>query len=471
MGGRWRPASSGAQFDVIDPSSGQPIAKVADGTLDDAREAIAIAASTQDAWAATAPRVRGEVLRRAYELMIERIEPLALLMTLEMGKPLAESRSEVEYAADFFRWFGEEAVRLAGTWATAPDGQSRLWTMKQPIGPCLLVTPWNFPLAMGTRKLGPALAAGCTAIVKPAKQTPLSMLALAGILMEAGLPEGVLTVLPTTDSSGVVAQLVKDPRLRKLSFTGSTEVGQSLVRQSADRMLKLSMELGGNAPFIVFEDADLDRAADEAMRAKLRNNGEACTAANRFYVQETVRAEFVAKLHDRFAAITVGRGTDSAHGLGPLIDQAAVDKVSELVAGAVSAGAVIDYAGEIPVASGGYYFPHMILDQVPADSRLVTEEIFGPVAPIVGFETEGQVLDWVNASDFGLASYLFTADLARALRVSERIDAGMIGLNRGVLSNVAAPFGGTKLSGYGREGGSEGIDEYTETKYVAVDIS
>ncbi|CAN5319537.1 NAD-dependent succinate-semialdehyde dehydrogenase [soil metagenome] len=471
LGGTWRPASGGARFDVVDPSSGEPIAAVADGTLDDARAAIEIADATQAAWAATAPRVRGEVLRKAYELMIERLEPLALLMTLEMGKPLAESRSEVAYAADFFRWFSEEAVRMTGTWSTAPDGQSRLWTMKQPVGPCLLVTPWNFPLAMGTRKLGPALAAGCTAIVKPAKQTPLSMLALGGILMEAGLPQGVLTILPTTNSSGVVAQLMKDPRLRKLSFTGSTEVGQALVRQSADRMLRLSMELGGNGPFIVFADADLDRAADEAMRAKLRNNGEACTAANRFYVEESVRAEFVARLHSRFAAISVGRGTDASNGLGPLIDQAAVDKVTELVGAATAAGATIDYAGDIPAASGGYYYPPTIVDGVPADSRLVTEEIFGPVAPVVGFETEEQVLGWVNGSDYGLASYLFTADLARALRMAERIEAGMIGLNRGVLSNVAAPFGGIKLSGYGREGGDEGLDEYLETKYVAVDVS
>ncbi|MDF1480014.1 NAD-dependent succinate-semialdehyde dehydrogenase [Leifsonia sp. H3M29-4] len=470
LGGVWTAASAGAEFEVLDPSSAEPIALVADATHDDALAAMSIAAEHQAQWAATAPRVRGEILRRAYELMTERIEPLALLMTLEMGKPLSESRAEVAYAADFFRWFAEEAVRMTGTWSIAPDGASRIWTMRQPVGPCLLVTPWNFPLAMGTRKLGPALAAGCTAIVKPAKQTPLSMLALAGILMEAGLPKGVLSVLPTTDSSGIVALLMRDPRLRKLSFTGSTEVGQALVRQSADRMLRLSMELGGNGPFVVFEDADLDRAVDEAMRAKLRNNGEACTAANRFYVHDSVRETFVTKLSARFAQIRVGRGTDEGTTLGPLIDRNAVEKVADLVAAATSNGAVVAYSGEVP-QNAGYYSPPMIVDRVPADSRLVTEEIFGPVAPVVGFETEEQVLGWVNASDYGLASYVFTTDLNRALRMAERLEAGMIGLNRGVLSNVAAPFGGVKMSGYGREGGAEGIDEYVETKYVAVDVN
>ena len=469
LGGRWRAASTGAEFDVIDPATELAIATVADASLDDARTALSLAAAAQSSWAATAPRARGEILRRAYELMVERTEELALLMTLEMGKPLAESRSEVAYAADFFRWFSEEAVRMTGSWSMAPDGQSRILTMKQPVGPCLLVTPWNFPLAMGTRKLGPALAAGCTAIVKPAQQTPLSMLALAGVLMEAGLPEGVLSVLPTTDSSGVVALLMQDSRLRKLSFTGSTAVGQALVRQSADRMLRLSMELGGNGPFIVFDDADLDRAVDEAMRAKLRNNGEACTAANRFYVQDSVRGQLVSRLRDRFAEIRVGRGTGNGVTLGPLIDRAAVEKVAGLVRDATSAGAVISFEGDIPL-SGGFYFPPTIVDRVPADSRLVTEEIFGPVAPIVGFSSEEEVLEWVNASDYGLASYVFTSDVQRAIRVAERLDAGMIGLNRGVLSNVAAPFGGTKLSGYGREGGAEGIDEYVDIKYVAVEV-
>jgi len=466
VGGEWRPSSSAEVLDVTDPATGLVLARVADATVDDARESIRIAAETQVSWAATPPRERGEILRRVYELMVERSEDLALLMTLEMGKPLAESRAEVLYAADYFRWFSEEAVRLTGSWRMSPDGQSRLLVMKQPVGPCLLVTPWNFPLAMGTRKLGPALAAGNTVIVKPAKQTPLSMLALAALLIEAGLPEGVLSVLTTSNSSGVVAAIMSDPRLRKLSFTGSTEVGIALAQQAAPGLLRTSLELGGNAPFIVFDDADLDLAVDEAMRAKLRNNGEACTAANRFYVQSGVVDEFVARLTERFGRLVTGRGVDEAVTLGPLIDQASVDKVSELVAAALADGAVKAFEGGTP--TGGTYYPATILAHVPAGSRVVREEIFGPVAPIVTFETEEEVVSLANDSEFGLASYLFTTDLARAIRVSERLEVGMVGLNKGVLSNVAAPFGGIKSSGFGREGGDEGIDEYTETKYVAL---
>jgi succinate-semialdehyde dehydrogenase/glutarate-semialdehyde dehydrogenase len=465
--GGWRPASGGAEFEVDDPSTGAPIARVADATIQDADAALDLAARTQASWAATPPRERSEMLRRAFELMIERTEELALLMTLEMGKPLAESRAEVAYSADYLRWFAEEAVRINGRWSTAPDGGSRIWTMRQPVGPVLLVTPWNFPLAMGTRKLGPALAAGCTAIVKPAKQTPLSMLALAGILLEAGVPEGVVSILTTTDSRGVVARLMADARLRKLSFTGSTEVGQGLVRQSADRMLRLSLELGGNGPFIVFDDADIPLAVEAAVRAKLRNNGEACTAANRLFVQEGVREEFVVRLVDAFRGIRVGRGTEDGVGIGPLIDAGAVGKVEELVADATAAGAVVRFRADVPEGAGSYY-PHTVVDGVPASSRLVQEEIFGPVAPIVGFTTEDEVLGYANSSEYGLASYVFTRDLDRAIRVAERLETGMVGLNRGVLSNVAAPFGGWKSSGYGREGGSEGIEEYLELKYVAV---
>ena len=466
--GGWRPASGGAEFEVDDPSTGRPIARVADASIADADAALELAARTQASWAATPPRERSETLRRAFELMIERTEDLALLMTLEMGKPLAESRAEVVYSADYLRWFAEEAVRVNGRWSTSPDGGSRIWTMRQPVGPVLLVTPWNFPLAMGTRKLGPALAAGCTAIVKPAKQTPLSMLALAGILLEAGVPEGVVSILTTTDSRGVVARLMADARLRKLSFTGSTEVGQGLVRQSADRMLRLSLELGGNGPFIVFDDADVPAAVDAAVRAKLRNNGEACTAANRLFVQDGVREEFVVRLVDAFRAIRVGRGTEEGVGIGPLIDAGAVAKVEELVADATGSGAVVRFRADVPDGAGSYY-PHTVVDAVPPSSRLVQEEIFGPVAPIVGFTTEDEVLGYANSSEYGLASYIFTRDLARAIRVAERLETGMVGLNRGVLSNVAAPFGGWKSSGYGREGGSEGIEEYLELKYVAVD--
>jgi len=466
--GGWRPASEGAEFEVEDPSTGRAIARVADATIADADAALTIAAQTQQSWARTPPRERSEVLRRAFALMIERTDDLALLMTLEMGKPLAESRAEVAYAADYLRWFAEEAVRVSGRWGMAPDGGSRIWTMRQPVGPALLVTPWNFPLAMGTRKLGPALAAGCTAIVKPAKQTPLSMLALGGILLEAGLPAGVVSILTTTDSRGVVARLMADPRLRKLSFTGSTEVGQGLVRQSADTLLRLSLELGGNGPFIVFDDADIALAVEAAVRAKLRNNGEACTAANRLFVQEGVREEFVVRLVDAFREVRVGRGTDDGVGVGPLIDAAAVAKVDELVSSAVSEGAVVRFRGEIPPGAGSFS-PHTVVDSVSPSSRLVREEIFGPVAPVVGFETEDEVLAHANSSEYGLASYVFTRDLDRAIRVAERLETGMVGLNRGVLSNVAAPFGGWKSSGYGREGGSEGIEEYLALKYVAVE--
>ena len=467
--GSWVDASTGKTLGVIDPSTGEVLVEVADASVEDARAALDAAVAAQPAWAATPPRERGEILRRTFEIMTERNEELALLMTLEMGKPIAESRAEVAYAADFFRWFSEEAVRLDGTWSTAPDGKSRIVTMKQPVGPCLLVTPWNFPLAMGARKIGPAVAAGCTVVVKAAKQTPLSMHAIAAILSEAGLPDGVLSTVTTSKASAVVSSLIDDPRLRKLSFTGSTEVGQSLAEQSAKGLIRLSLELGGNAPFIVFEDADIDHAVDQAMLAKLRNNGEACTAANRFYVHESVLDEFSTKFAARFEKLVVGRGTDAAVTLGPLIDQAAVDKVEELVASAVAEGASILYETPLP-DSTGYFSPARVITGVSPTSRLVTEEIFGPVAPIVAFSSEEQLLEWANASDYGLAGYIFTKDLDRAVRVSEKLEVGMVGVNRGVLSNPAAPFGGVKSSGYGREGGHVGIDEYVETKYLSLNV-
>jgi len=470
LDGRWIDAEAHATLPVTDPSTGEVLVQVADASVQDARAALDAAVAAQRGWAATAPRVRGEILRRTYELMTERNEQLALLMTLEMGKPLAESRSEVAYAADFFRWFSEEAVRLDGTWATAPDGASRIVTMRQPVGPCLLVTPWNFPLAMAARKMGPAFAAGCTVIVKAAKQTPLSMHAVAAILQEAGLPDGVLGTITTSHASAVVSELIRDPRLRKLSFTGSTEVGQSLAAQAAATVLRVSLELGGNAPFIVFDDADVDHAVEQAVLAKLRNNGEACTAANRFYVHESRVEEFSMKLVDRFRRLVVGRGTRKDVTLGPLIDQAAVDKVAELVAAARAEGAELAFATPVPDGAG-YFAPASVLMGVPADSRIVREEIFGPVAPIVSFRTEEEVLRWSNASEYGLAGYLFTRDLDRAIRVAEALEVGMIGINRGVLSNPAAPFGGIKASGYGREGGHEGIDEYVETKYLSLSVA
>lgn len=469
LGGRWIPPSPHRSLSVDDPSTGETIANVGNATLDDADEAIRIADETQSAWHAVPPRERGEILRRSYDLMMERIESLALVMTLEMGKPLAESRAEVAYAADYLRWFSEEAVRVSGSWRTSPDGASRLLVVKRPVGPCLFVTPWNFPLAMGTRKIGPALAAGCTVIVKPAKQTPLSMLALAGILQEAGLPDGVLSVLPTSDSAGIVSRILGDPRLRKLSFTGSTEVGEALAAQAVAGSLRVSLELGGNAPLLVFEDADLDLAVEGALRAKLRNNGEACTAANRIYVQRGIAEEFTRRIAERFGDLRLGRGSDPETTLGPLIDAGAVAKVDELVADAVARGARVVAEVAAPAGPGSFVSPRVLAD-VPADARIVREEIFGPVAPIVVFETEDEAIARANDSEYGLASYVFTRDLDRAIRLVERLDVGMVGVNRGVLSNVAAPFGGVKSSGYGREGGDEGIEEYLETTYAAIDV-
>jgi succinate-semialdehyde dehydrogenase/glutarate-semialdehyde dehydrogenase len=467
IGGAWRPARGGATFAVDDPATGAALVAVADATPADGQDALAAACAAQAGFAAMAPRERGEVLRRAYELMTERIDDLALLMTLEMGKPLAESRGEVAYAAEFLRWFAEEAVRVDGGYATAPAGTSRFLVVRQPVGVCLLITPWNFPMAMGTRKIGPAVAAGCAMVLKPAAQTPLSMHALAAILAEAGLPDGVLNLVTTSDAGGVMEPLIRDGRARKLSFTGSTAVGKRLLALAAEKVLRTSMELGGNAPFLVFDDADLDKAVEGALAAKMRNMGEACTAANRFLVQRGVAPEFGARLAERMGALRVGRGTEAGVQVGPLVDAKGRDKVVELVRDAVDRGAEVAVGAQPPEGPGTFY-PPTVLTGVPLDARLTREEIFGPVAALSVFDTEDEAVAAANDTEYGLVSYLFTESLTRSLRVAERLEAGMIGLNTGLVSNPAAPFGGIKESGLGREGGRVGIDEYLETKYVAI---
>ena len=469
IGPSWRPAAGGATFAVEDPATEQSLLEVADAGPDDALAALDAAAAAQGAWAATAPRSRGEVLRGAYERVMARVDELALLMTLEMGKPLAESRAEVTYAAEFLRWFAEEAVRIDGRFAVAPNGGSRLLTMRQPVGPCLLITPWNFPMAMGTRKIGPAVAAGCTMVVKPAQLTPLSMLALAEILRESGLPDGVLNVVTSSSARAVVEPLLADPRLRKVSFTGSTEVGKQLLVQAADQVLQVSMELGGNAPFLVFDDADLDAAVDGAVIAKMRNIGEACTAANRFHVAAGIAEEFTARLADRLGALRIGPGIDDGVEVGPLVSAGARAGVAELVDDAVGRGATVATGGEALAGAGHFYAP-TVLAGVPADARVLREEVFGPVAPVTTFTDEAGAIAAANDTEYGLVAYVFTRDLDRALRVVEALDTGMVGLNQGLVSNPAAPFGGVKQSGLGREGGPEGIDEYLVTKYVAVHV-
>jgi succinate-semialdehyde dehydrogenase/glutarate-semialdehyde dehydrogenase len=467
VAGEWRAAEGDARFPVLDPSTGLALVDVANASPADGLAALDAAVATQASWAATAPRERGEVLRRAFELMHERIDDLALLMTLEMGKPLAESRGEIVYAAEFFRWFSEEAVRIHGDYRMAPAGDKRILVMRQPVGPCLFITPWNFPMAMGTRKIGPAVAAGCTMVVKPAAETPLSMLALAGIMAEAGLPPGVLNVVTTRSSGAVMQPLITDPRARKLSFTGSTGVGRRLVEQSAVQLLRVSMELGGNAPFIVFDDADLDAAVEGAMQAKMRNTGEACTAANRIFVQDGVAEEFSQRFAARMAGLRVGRGTEDGVQVGPVITQKARADILELVADATEQGARVLTGGEA-LDKPGFFMAPTVLTDVPAQSRIRAEEVFGPVAPVYRFEAEQQVVQLANDTEYGLIAYVFTQDLNRALRVIEGLEAGMIGLNAGVISNPAAPFGGVKQSGFGREGGREGIEEYLETKYVGI---
>jgi succinate-semialdehyde dehydrogenase/glutarate-semialdehyde dehydrogenase len=465
--GEWRPASGSGTLPVEDPSTGETLVEVADGQPQDALEALAAAAEAQAEWGAHPPRERGEILRRAFELIVERTDELALVMTLEMGKSLAESRAEITYAAEFMRWFSEEAVRIHGRYMVNTTGKGRILTMRQPVGPCVFVTPWNFPTAMGTRKIAPAIAAGCTMVVKPAQQTPLSMFALASILEEAGLPGGVLNVLSARHSGAVIEPLLRDPRTRKLSFTGSTEVGRKLIEQSAHQVLRVSMELGGNAPFLVFEDADVEAALEGAVVAKMRNVGEACTAANRFHVHESLADEFAKGLAERLGAMKVGRGTEPDVDVGPLIDENQREKVAELVEDARGRGARVLLGGS-PMNGRGYFFEPTVLAGVPEDARALSEEIFGPVAPVASFSTEEQALAAANRTEYGLVAYVYTRDLGRALRVCEGIETGMVGLNQGVVSNPAAPFGGVKQSGFGREGGFEGIGEYLETKYVAI---
>ncbi|WP_280502732.1 NAD-dependent succinate-semialdehyde dehydrogenase [Nocardia farcinica] len=461
-------ATGGGTFPVHNPATGEVLTEVADATPEDAVRALDAAVAVQQRWAATPARERGEILRAVFEAISARAEEFALLMTLEMGKALPESRNEVRYGAEFFRWFAEEAVRVHGRYQHAPSGTGRIIVHKQPVGPALAITPWNFPLAMGTRKIGPALAAGCTMIVKPASETPLTMLLLARLCAEAGLPDGVLSVITTKTSGAVTGALLDDPRLRKLTFTGSTEVGKKLVEQSAGKLLRTSMELGGNAPFVVFDDADVDAAVQGALLAKLRNGGEACTAANRIHVHSAVAEEFT----DKFVAavrdsVRMGPGADPDTTLGPLINADQQATVSELVQDAVARGARVRLGGSTPEGPGWFY-PATVLDQVPAGARILAEEVFGPVAPIVTFDTEEQGLAAANDTRYGLVAYVFTRDLDRALRVAEGLETGMVGVNRGVISDPAAPFGGVKESGFGREGGFEGIEEYLSTKYIAL---
>jgi succinate-semialdehyde dehydrogenase / glutarate-semialdehyde dehydrogenase len=468
IGGEWREGANGT-LGVEDPATGETLCEVADASVDDAKAALDAAVAAGADWSRHPPRERGEILRRAFEAIVARSDELALLMTLEMGKPLKESKAEIAYGAEFLRWFSEQAVRIEGRYGVAPNGQGRLLTMKQPVGPCLLITPWNFPLAMGTRKVGPAIAAGCTMVVKPAQQTPLSMLMLAKILEQAGLPRGVLNLVTASSSSETMAPLIADERLRKLSFTGSTEVGRKLMGQASQNLLRLSMELGGNAPFIVFEDADIDAAVQGALIAKMRNIGEACTAANRFHVAAPVADEFAEKLAGGMGSMKVGRGTEDGVEVGPLIDDKQRSKVAELVQDAVGRGARALVGGHARDGAGYFYDPTVLTD-VPQDATLLREEIFGPVAPVRGFADEDEAIAAANDTEFGLVAYVFTRDVKRALRVVERLETGMVGLNQGMVSNAAAPFGGIKQSGFGREGGPEGIEEYLETKYVAVNL-
>jgi succinate-semialdehyde dehydrogenase/glutarate-semialdehyde dehydrogenase len=465
IGGEQRAGSS--SFDVVNPADGDVLASVANAGAADAIAAMDAACAVQAGWAATPARERGEILRSVFETIIARADDIATLMTLEMGKVVAESMGEVRYGAEFFRWFAEEAVRIAGRFTPSPAGTGRILVTKQPVGPCLAITPWNFPLAMGTRKIGPALAAGCTMIVKPAQETPLTMLLLAKLMDEAGLPKGVLSVLPTDRPAEVTTALVDDGRLRKLTFTGSTGVGKALVKQSADKLLRTSMELGGNAPFVVFDDADIDAAVQGAMLAKMRNGGEACTAANRIHVANAVIDEFTDKFVKHMGEVNMGDGLDPTAKLGPLISAKQLATVQELVDDAVDKGATVALGGQAP-GGPGFFYPATVLTDVPRDARILKEEVFGPVAPIVGFETEEEGIAAANDTEYGLAAYVYTQSLDRALRVAEAVEAGMVGINRGVISDPAAPFGGVKESGFGREGGDEGIEEYLDIKYIAL---
>jgi succinate-semialdehyde dehydrogenase/glutarate-semialdehyde dehydrogenase len=468
IGAQWRPAETGATFDVADPATEDVITAVADGSVADGLDAVGAAHQALPGWAATPPRQRAEVLRRAWQLMTDRSEQLARLIALENGKAVKDARGEVTYAAEFFRWYSEEAVRAFGELAIAPAGTNRILVMRQPVGVCVLVTPWNFPAAMATRKIGPALGAGCTVVLKPASDTPLTALAIAAILTEAGLPPGVVNVLPSRSSGKVVSAMLHDPRVRKVSFTGSTEVGRTLLKEAADNVVNVSMELGGNAPFLVFGDADLDAAIAGAMIAKMRNGGEACTAANRFYVHRSVVGEFSQRFAAAMEKLVVGPGIDPATDLGPLVNAPAREKVEELVGGALDEGSKVLTGASRPDRRG-YFYAATVLGDVPPDAAILREEVFGPVAPIVAFDDEDEAVRLANDTEFGLVSYVYTGDLARGLRVSEALEAGMVGLNRGLVSDPAAPFGGVKQSGIGREGGHEGLLDYLEPKYVATD--
>jgi succinate-semialdehyde dehydrogenase/glutarate-semialdehyde dehydrogenase len=465
IGGEWRPAEGGETLTVQDPATGDVIKTIASASVADGKAALDAAVAAFPDWAATPARVRGEVLRRAFDLLQERAEDFALLMTLEMGKPLAEARGEVVYGGEFLRWFSEEAPRIQGRYGANPEGTGRMIVSQHPVGPCFLITPWNFPLAMATRKIAPALAAGCTVVVKPAELTPLTTLAFVKLLEEAGLPKGVVNVITTSHSGAVSEPIIRDPRLRKLSFTGSTPVGQKLLEQAASGVLRTSMELGGNAPFVVFDDADLDKAVDGAIAAKFRNIGQACTAANRFIVHRSVAEEFARRVTERVQGFGIGRGTEDGVTIGPLIDGRAVAKAEALVADAVSRGATLRTGGNAVDRAGTFYEPTVISDVRPG-SDILREEIFGPVLAIVPFDDEDDAVRIANDTEYGLVSYVYTESLSRGQRMIERLETGMMGLNVGVVSNAAAPFGGWKFSGLGREGGAEGIHEYLQTKYT-----
>jgi succinate-semialdehyde dehydrogenase / glutarate-semialdehyde dehydrogenase len=467
IGGKWRKSSDNARFDVIDPATENKVASVASASIDDAKAALDAASDAFEGWAAKKPRERAETLRKAYELIMRDAERLAKLITIENGKALSDSRGEVAYAAEFFRWFAEEGVRNLGDVGLAPSSGARIFVHHKPAGVAVLVTPWNFPAAMATRKIGPALAAGCTVVLKPASETPLTMLALMPILEEAGVPAGVVNVIPSRRSGPVVDHMLHDPRVRVVSFTGSTEVGRKLLHAAADNVLNTAMELGGNAPFIVFEDADIDAAIEGAMVAKMRNMGEACTAANRFYVHEKVQADFTKKLTAKMAALKMGNGLDDGVSLGPLVNAEGRDKVVELVDDAVTKGAKILTGGKRPDGTG-FFYPATVLANVPDNAKMLNEEIFGPVASLQTFRSEDEVIRRANDTIYGLVAYLYTKDIGRGLRVSEKLDFGMIGLNRGLVSDPAAPFGGMKQSGIGREGAHEGLKEFLETQYISV---
>lgn len=466
IGGQWLP---GGGIPVIDPARGMAIAEVPDAGIDAAMAAVDAAAAAAAGWRATPHRQRSEILRRMFVRMTEEAEALARLIALENGKALPDARGEVAYAAEFFRWYAEEATRIAGEFRRTPSGSHNILVDHEPIGICLLITPWNFPAAMATRKIGPALAAGCTVILKPASETPLTAYAMARIAADCGVPPGVINVITTTQPGPVTAAILADPRVRKLSFTGSTGVGRTLLAEAARSVVSCSMELGGNAPFLVFDDADLDAALDGAMVAKMRNAGEACTAANRFYVQEGIHDAFVAGLAARMAALKVGPGTDPATQCGPMITRRAVQKIDRLVSDAVARGARIVTGGAVPPGEG-FYYPPTVLENVMPEAPIAHEEIFGPVAPVYRFRTEEEAIRLANTTEYGLAAYVYSRDLARALRVSRGIEAGMIGVNRGLMSDPAAPFGGVKQSGLGREGGVTGILDFLEAKYLAVDF-